>query len=237
MPKISVIMPIYNTGPQLYKTLMSLLGQKEKDFEVLMIDDCSTDELTISTEQTFSRFDSRFKLFRQDHNLGAAECRNLGIQKSSGLYIIFLDSDDLFHNDLLLSMSNTLDQANADVCVCNLLMLDTSNNETSPIRSKRISGITDRVFSLEELGEDAFSFWMPVPWNKMYKRSFITENNLYFQTLSNCNDFFFGYMSVIKANSIVYCYDERPLVIYHVNNAKQISYQFASRNIFKAFSL
>ncbi len=128
MPKISVVMPIYNTGEQLYKTLMSIMGQIEKDFEVLMIDDASSDALTIETEETFQRFDNRFKLYRQDKNTGAANCRNTGLTLVDSKYTIFLDSDDLFCDNMLLEMSRTLDESGADLCICNFMMLDIVNN-------------------------------------------------------------------------------------------------------------
>lgn len=235
MPKISIIMPVYNTGEQLYKTLMSVMGQLEKDFEVLMVDDGSDDALTLETEETFARFDSRFKLHKMEQNSGAASCRNFGIEHATGEYLIFLDSDDLFCNDLLSEMADTLDESGADICVSNFMMLDIVNNVKSPIYAKIKNGVTDRVFSLNELGDDGLSYWMPMQGNKMLRRDFVSDNNLRYQLIKNCEDMFFGYMSVIRAKKIVYCRKSDPLMIYRVNNPKQLSYVVDSRNAVKAF--
>ncbi|MCR5557395.1 MAG: glycosyltransferase [Butyrivibrio sp.] len=235
-PKISVVMPIYNTGEQLYKTLMSVLSQTEKDFEVIMVDDCSTDELTRETERTFANFDKRFKLLAQDRNMGAAHCRNIGIESAAGKYIIFFDSDDLFCNDILAEMLATIEAEDADICIGNFMMLDIVSNVKSPIYATKKDGVTDRCFSLKELDENGLSYWMPMQGNKMLRTSFLRENNLKYQELSNCEDASFGYLSAIKAGKIVYCRKEEPLFIYRVNNSKQISYNVDSRNFLKAFS-
>ena len=237
MPKISIIMPIFNTGEQLYKTLMSVLSQKERDYEVIMVDDGSKDKLTLEIEQTFARFDSRFKLFVQESNKGPAISRNIGIQHANGKYVIFLDSDDLFCDDMLEEMASTLESSNADICISNFMMLDIVNNIKSPIYAKQQPGVTDRVFSLKELPESGLGFWMPMQGNKMLSRSFILKNDLYYQNLSNCDDLYFGYMSTIKAEKIVFCRKTEPLFIYRVNNKSQISYNVDSRNYVKAYEL
>ncbi|WP_034445598.1 glycosyltransferase family 2 protein [Butyrivibrio sp. AE2032] len=237
MPKISVVMPVHNTGPQLYKTLMSLMAQSEKNFEVLMVDDCSSDTLTIETEETFERFDPRFKLLKQAQNIGSGPARNVGLQTASGKYLIFLDSDDLFCDNMLKEMSETLDKTDADVCISNFMMLDIGSNEKSTICAKGKDTVTDRVFTMNELGEDGLSYWMPTPWNKMFKRTYIIDNNILFQDLTNCSDMYFGFFSVLKANSIAYCQTPEPLLIYRVNNPNQISFHMDSRNMIKAFKL
>jgi glycosyltransferase involved in cell wall biosynthesis len=237
MPKISVVMPVHNTGPQLYKTLMSLMAQSEKNFEVLMVDDCSSDTLTIETEETFERFDPRFKLLKQAQNIGSGPARNAGLQAASGKYLIFLDSDDLFCENMLKEMSETLDKTDADVCISNFMMLDIGSNEKSTICAKGKDTVTDRVFTMNELGEDGLSYWMPTPWNKMFKRTYIIDNNILFQDLTNCSDMYFGFYSVLKANSIAYCQTPEPLLIYRVNNPAQISFHMDSRNMIKAFRL
>jgi glycosyltransferase involved in cell wall biosynthesis len=235
MPKISVIMPIYNTGQQMYKTLMSLMGQIEKDFEVLMIDDGSTDELTIEIEETFQRFDKRFRLYRNQQNMGPGPSRNKGIDIAEGEYIIFLDSDDLFCDDMLSEMIDTMDESKADICIANFMMLDVVSNVKSPIYAKEKESVTERAFAAWELGEDGLSYWMPLQGNKMLRREFVRDNGLCYQSLSDCEDISFGFSCVIKAKKIVYCRKREPLFIYRVNNPKQLSYDVDSRNFARAF--
>jgi glycosyltransferase involved in cell wall biosynthesis len=235
-PRVSVIMPVYNTGEQLYKTLMSLMAQTEKNFEVIIIDDCSEDALTKEIEQTFCRFDARFKLISQEKNTGAANCRNSGIEYVNGQYLMFLDSDDLFVDSMLKDMADTLDEFQADVCVLNFTMYDVKNDLVSPIIIFEEDGITKEVFSMDQLGEKGLSLWMPTPWNKMFNAEFVRSNDLKFQNLTNCNDMYFGYASVLMAERICLCRNKDPLLIYNVNNPKQISYTMDSRNMTTAFS-
>ena len=90
MPKIAVIIPLYNKGFTISETLQSVLVQTFTDFEILIIDDGSTDN-GVEIVSKFS--DNRIKLFQQE-NKGAAAARNFGIEKSSGELIAFLDADD-----------------------------------------------------------------------------------------------------------------------------------------------
>lgn len=93
MPKVSVIIPLYNKGFLIAETLNSVLNQTFTDFEVVIINDGSTD----TSFEIVSQFsDERIKLFQQE-NKGAAAARNLGIEKASGELIAFLDADDYWY--------------------------------------------------------------------------------------------------------------------------------------------
>ena len=90
MPKISVVIPLYNKGFIISETLESLLAQTFTDFEIVIVNDGSTD----NSFEIVSQFtDSRINLFQQE-NKGAAAARNLGIEKATGELIAFLDADD-----------------------------------------------------------------------------------------------------------------------------------------------
>lgn len=91
MPIVSVIIPTYNRAPTLYRSIASVLCQTFSDFELIVIDDASTDH-TESVIEAFS--DSRLRYKRLATNLGGAEARNYGVRMASGEYIAFQDSDD-----------------------------------------------------------------------------------------------------------------------------------------------
>ncbi|MBP3634953.1 MAG: glycosyltransferase family 2 protein [Bacilli bacterium] len=93
MPKISVIVPVYNSSKYLRQCLDSIFNQTYKDFELITINDCSTDDsLKILLE--YSRLYSNMKIINNEINLGAGVSRNRGIEISNGEYIMFVDSDD-----------------------------------------------------------------------------------------------------------------------------------------------
>lgn len=90
-PTLSVIIPTYNREKLIARSIRSVLHQTYRDFELILIDDGSTDE----TEQVVQDFgDERIRFFRQEENRGAAAARNIGIKESKGTFIAFQDSDD-----------------------------------------------------------------------------------------------------------------------------------------------
>jgi glycosyltransferase involved in cell wall biosynthesis len=98
-PTVSVVMPNYNASEYVQETIESVLQQTFVDFEFLVIDDGSTDD-SVDIIQRYSQQDSRIKLFTQS-NQGVSITRNNGIQKASGEFIAFLDSDDIWLPDTL----------------------------------------------------------------------------------------------------------------------------------------
>ena len=99
IPKVSVIVPAYNVSKYIQDALISLEKQTFSDFEVLIVDDGSTDD-TAAVVQKFTQRDSRFKLL-QKANGGLSSARNYGISHSRGEYIALLDGDDVYHKDKL----------------------------------------------------------------------------------------------------------------------------------------
>lgn len=99
MPKISVIVPVYNTEKYLHRCVDSILAQTYTDFELLLIDDGSTDGSGAICDELAQK-DSRVRVFHQE-NGGVTSARKLGVKKSRGDYIYFVDSDDSIYNNAL----------------------------------------------------------------------------------------------------------------------------------------
>ncbi len=104
MPKVSVIIPAYNSEKYIARTIQSVLAQSFTDYEIIVIDDGSTD----NTKEIIAQFGNRVQYLAQQ-NKGPSVARNLGIEKSSGQYLAFLDHDDVFLKDKLLIQSRVLD--------------------------------------------------------------------------------------------------------------------------------
>lgn len=92
-PLVSVITPLYNSAQFIVATIESVLSQSYKNWEMILVDDCSTDD-TVEKVIRYQNVDKRIKLIKLDKNQGAAVARNAAIDVSSGKYICFLDSDD-----------------------------------------------------------------------------------------------------------------------------------------------
>ncbi len=97
---LTVVTPLYNSAQYIDDAIRSVVSQTFRDWEYLIVDDCSTDEGPEIAE-AYCRTDSRIRLIRLSENSGAGICRNRGIEESRGRYIAFLDSDDLWLPDKL----------------------------------------------------------------------------------------------------------------------------------------
>ena len=92
---VSVITPMYNSSKYIEETLQSVISQTHENWEIFIIDDCSSDNC-VELVSRFKKLDDRIKLIINEENQGAAIARNIGIRKANGRYIAFLDSDDIW---------------------------------------------------------------------------------------------------------------------------------------------
>lgn len=100
MPKVSIITPLYNSASYISRTIQSVLDQTFQDWEMLIVDDCSTDK-GVDIVKGIAADEPRIKLLKNQTNSGPALTRNRGIKAAQGRYIAFLDSDDQWHKDKL----------------------------------------------------------------------------------------------------------------------------------------
>lgn len=113
--KLSIIIPVHNVEKYISKTIISLVNQTEKQFEVIIIDDGSTDK-TYSIAENMLKFSciSNYKIIRKE-NGGVSSARNYGIDRSSGKYIMFLDGDDYVSEELVENIYKYLDKKDYDI--------------------------------------------------------------------------------------------------------------------------
>lgn len=109
--KVSIVTPTYNCEKYISNTIDSILNQTFSDFEVLIVDDCSTDG-TVSLIKKYN--DERIKLYVNEKNCGAAYCRNFALSKAQGEFIAFLDGDDMWLPKKLETMLKFIEQNNYD---------------------------------------------------------------------------------------------------------------------------
>lgn len=106
---VSIIMPAYNSELYISESIESIIKQTYTKWELIIVDDCSNDS-TVEIVNQYSKKDSRIKWFQLDNNSGAAIARNLAIEKASGSYLAFLDSDDFWAEGKLLSQINFMEK-------------------------------------------------------------------------------------------------------------------------------
>lgn len=115
MELVSVIIPIFNVEKYLPRALDSLLAQTHQDWEAIMVDDGSTDNCGIIADE-YAQKDSRFKVIHKT-NGGLSNARNTGVEHSCGKYILFLDSDDFFHPQLMELCFKAAEKEGSDMAV------------------------------------------------------------------------------------------------------------------------
>lgn len=221
-PKISVIVPVFNVEQVLPQCIESILNQTFKDFEVIFVDDGSEDN-SLNILYHYEDMDSRICVLSQQ-NKYAGVARNRAMQIAKGDYLIFLDSDDFFEPNLLEEMYGSITRENCDICVCGATSYNHVSGEKSSMpwfcKTKFIPENTVFSKNSSEYNPYIYCFTTPAPWNKMFKRSFIQKNNLWFQNTRSANDMFFVLLSLSLADKIVI--NAKELIAYRINNKNSL---------------
>lgn len=190
MIDLSIIVPTYNAEKYIKKCLDSLINQTKKELEFIVINDGSTD----NTENIIKQYkDSRIKYYKND-NQGIGKTRNFGIEKATGRYIMFIDSDDYIDKNMAKLMFDKAFSNNLDMVICDYYRV-----------------INDKIYE-EKLVDfkpttlkqnpDLICKVNLSPWNKLYKRSLIIENNIRFVEDLKYEDVPFVCQTLNKAKKI-----------------------------------
>ena len=207
MPKISVIVPIYNQEKYLAQCMRSIQNQTLKDIEILCVDDGSTDA-TPGILRNLAAKDSRIHIFTRS-NAGPGVARNLGMEHAIGEYITFLDSDDVFKPDMLEKLYEKAKADDADVVVCRAESLNAESGLCQPMQWS----IHDKLlpsfmpFSSLDVKKNFFKAFIWWPWDKIYKKSHIDALGLRYQELRSTEDLYFVCVAVLSAQRISYIQD------------------------------
>ncbi|RAU36896.1 glycosyltransferase family 2 protein [Enterobacter sp. ECC-175] len=139
---VSVIMPAYNSGDYIAKSIDSVLAQTYENFELIVINDCSTDN-TLNIIRTYD--DHRIIAINMTHNSGVAEARNEGIRRASGQFIAFLDSDDMWKPTKLQTQIDTLLRSNCHCCHTAYNRITEDGNIISTVNCKKLVSLKDML--------------------------------------------------------------------------------------------
>ena len=178
MPKISVIMPVYNKARYIERTINSILSQTYKDFELIIVDDGSTDGSELICDK-FEQIDSRVKVFHIE-NSGVSNARNIGMENAKGEYIQFIDGDDILEINTFEELIDNMHKHNVDIIISGFKKINDMGVVIKDIIPK-LSGIIDKKELLsnfiKEQHDTGIYGWTSC---KFFKRSLIEEYKIRF---------------------------------------------------------
>lgn len=129
---VSIITPMYNAGKFIKYTIDSVLNQTYKDWEMIVIDDCSTDEGP-QIVKSYMENDKRIKYVKVESNKGVSHARNIGLKKATGQFIAFLDSDDIWNNTKLEKQINFMMQKDCAISFTSYELINEKNEKMNKI--------------------------------------------------------------------------------------------------------
>lgn len=216
-------MPVYNAEAFLRHSIGCLLGQSLRELELICVDDGSTD----SSPEILSDYagrDSRVRVIRQE-NAGPGAARNRGIELARGDYLIFLDADDWFEQDMLESMLHTAEQERAEICLCRAERFDDQSGEPLPsawmLKEEYLPSLS---FAPEEIAGHLFQFTYGMVWDKLISRALIERIKLRFPPLRCAEDTAFAFIALLNASRIAVLPEVK--LHYRVNRGSSVSNSF-----------
>ena len=175
-PKVSVIIPVYNTERYLRQCLDSVVNQTLRDIEIICVDDGSTDG-SLEILREYQAKDERIKILSQEKS-NAGNARNLGLSIAEGEYLSFLDSDDFFELTMLEHMFACAKSGNVDIVVCEMKVYyeDTGDAVSVSWHIKKEYLPAKTFFSFKDIKRNSFLCIISYAWDKLIRRKLVTEN-------------------------------------------------------------
>jgi len=204
-PLVSVIVPVYNIKDYVKACLDSLVQQDYENYEVIIVDDGSTDE-SVGICDEYAKANKNFRVIHKK-NGGLSDARNAGILDAKGEYICLVDGDDRVRKNFISELAHTLLDNEADVAICGF-------NDEHP-EKKVISGEQATIDLL--VGQENLEV---VAWNKIYKKSIFVENEIFYPVGKNHEDNLTTYKLLAAAKKVAYT--SKSLYIYNDSRAGSI---------------
>ena len=225
--RFSIIVPVYNVEKYLSKCIQSLIDQDYNDYEILLIDDGSTDKSGIICEQYAKKYENIYVFHKK--NGGLSDARNYGLQKALGDYILFVDSDDWIKKDILKEFSDIIEN-NKAVDVIETRFIEVYKNEEI-VKDKKLHSYAkskfDRKKAIKWILKKSDNTW-PAP-KRIYSKKFINSNNLHFLKGKLHEDVDWTSNVLKTANKFEYC--NTPWYYHRMERENSITNKISAQNI------
>lgn len=223
---VSVIVPVYNVEQYLEKCLNSLVNQEFDNYEIIVVNDDSTD----NSQKIIDRYVEKYpKLIRgyKKKNGGVSSARNYGLDKAKGKYVAFVDSDDYVTNNYLCMLYNEAKINDYDIVVCDIIEKSNTNEKFLSCYVNNDNNIVENLL---------VSF--PAVWNKMYKKSLFLDNKIQFPDILYGEDLATTVRLLVSAKKVGYV--NKALYYYIIRDGSimhQEKYNERMLDIFKSLDI
>lgn len=197
-PTVSIIVPVYNAEETLRRCVDSILSQEYRDFELLLVDDGSTDS-SGDILDGYAQADSRVRVTHKQ-NTGVSGTRNVGLDQATGEYIQFLDSDDWITPDATKLLVRSAREHDCDMVIADFYRV--VGDRVAHKGDIEDAGVLTREEYAACMMESPADYYYGVLWNKLYRRSIICDHGIRMDTqVSWCEDFMFNLEYIYYASS------------------------------------
>lgn len=228
MPKISIIVPIYNVEEYLSTCINSILNQTFKDFELILVNDGSTDN-SLEICKYYKDIDDRICIIDKK-NGGLSSARNAGLDIAKGEYIGFVDSDDYIHPQMYEILYRYIRKEKADISLCDFKKVNGYDNYKLQKYTENNLNIKIKSYSNIQASEELFrenAITFIVAWNKLYRRE-LFDNNRY-KLGKRYEDEFIIHKLLYESKKVVYSPIE--LYFYLKRDNSIMSKSFSLKNL------
>ena len=227
-PKVSIIVPIYNSEKYMNKCIESILNQTLTEIEIILVNDGSTDN-SGKIIDNYAKKDNRIKVIHQQ-NSGPSVARNKGISTAKGKYIGFVDSDDYIESTMYEELYNNANSKNIEVAMCSYNEKHLYNKAKYVIKANLDSG---SIYEKEDIKNNIISTFSKNDnygfyslWNKIYLKEWLLKSNLELDVnRDHGEDWWFNINVFSKLNSFVYIDKELYNYVHSNNNSLMVKYR------------
>lgn len=220
---VSVVIPVYNAEKYLREALDSIVGQTYINLEIICVDDGSTDSSPQILEE-YKAKDERILVYRKE-NSGGGAARNYGLERATGEYLYFFDSDDVANKSLIEKALAKALQTDADIVAFDAYTFKDDNLENKTLKKgynrNILKGLEKETFSYKDFPNKILSIVNIVPWNKLIRREIVVKNHIRFDEISSSDDLTFSVMCAAVAEKIAVMNDV--LMYYRLGHAGTIT--------------
>lgn len=218
---VSIIIPVYNAEKFLGNCLDSIINQSYSDFEIIIVDDGSTDK-SKEIYLRYSELDNRIIILEQE-NKGVSVARNNGIKKAKGKFLVFIDSDDIIKSNMLMRMFQVINNNDADIAFCGFDVKGSKSrlNDTETLleccNGKEFKLISSKEAIKRTISTNPNKMLYGYVWRNMYRTDIVRRNNILFKENVKISEDFMFILEVLNYSKNIVIIPEN-LYVYNIND-------------------